>query len=123
MRIFDVSTFLLQPAPMARIARVAVPGLPHHVTQWCNRRQKVFFSAADYALYRDLLAPSCRKAKVECWGRVAMPNHVHLILTPRDADGLRAALAPAHRAYTGLMTQGASAPGISGGPLWRNGDG
>jgi putative transposase len=78
---------------MARIARGVVPGLPHHVTQRGNGRQKVFFSAADYALYRDLLAASCRKAKVECWAWVAMPNHVHLILTPRDADGLRAALA------------------------------
>jgi REP-associated tyrosine transposase len=29
-----------------------------------------------------------------------MPNHVHLILTPSDADGLRAALGEAHRRYT-----------------------
>ncbi len=31
---------------MARIARVVVPGLPHHVTQRGNGRQKVFFSDA-----------------------------------------------------------------------------
>src|SRR5229473_6582859 len=30
-----------------------------------------------------------------------MPNHVHLILTPSDADGLRRALAPLHRRYAG----------------------
>jgi putative transposase len=29
-----------------------------------------------------------------------MPNHVHLILTPSDADGLRATLAETHRRYT-----------------------
>ena len=29
-----------------------------------------------------------------------MPNHVHLILTPPDGDGLRAALAEAHRRYS-----------------------
>lgn len=63
----------------------------------------MFFSAADYALYRDLLAASCRTAKVECRAWVAMPNHGHLILVPRDADSLRAALAPAHRAYAGLI--------------------
>ncbi len=34
---------------------------------------------------------------------LAMPNHGHLILVPGDADGLRAALAPAHRAYAGLI--------------------
>lgn len=30
-----------------------------------------------------------------------MPNHVHLVLVPRDADGLRRALAPVHRRYAG----------------------
>ena len=50
---------------MARIAWGVVPGFPHHVTQRGNGRQTVFFSAADYALCRDLLAVSCRKAKVE----------------------------------------------------------
>lgn len=28
---------------MARIARVIVPGYPHHITQRGNRRQKTFF--------------------------------------------------------------------------------
>ena len=88
---------------MARIARVVVPGLPHHVTQRGNGRQKVFFSDADYALYRDLLASACRNARVDCWAWVAMPNHVHLILVPHDRDGLRAALAPVHRRYAGLI--------------------
>jgi putative transposase len=29
-----------------------------------------------------------------------MPNHVHLILVPSDADGPRAALSEAHRRYS-----------------------
>jgi len=29
---------------MARIARVVAPGLPHHITQWGNRRQQTFFT-------------------------------------------------------------------------------
>jgi len=41
---------------MARIARVVVPGLPHHVTQRGNRREPVFFGAEDYRLYRRLIA-------------------------------------------------------------------
>jgi putative transposase len=32
-----------------------------------------------------------------------MPNHVHLILVPSDADGIRRALAPAHRRYAGRI--------------------
>ena len=45
----------------------------------------------DYQLYRDLLAASCRAAGVEVWSWVLMPNHVHLILKPADADGIRRA--------------------------------
>jgi hypothetical protein len=32
-----------------------------------------------------------------------MPNHVHLIVTPSDEDGLRATLAEVHRRYTGAI--------------------
>jgi REP-associated tyrosine transposase len=85
---------------MARLARVVAAGLPHHVTQRGNRRQQVFFGDEDYATYRALLAESCRAASVAVWAYCLMPNHVHLILVPRDADGLRAALGEAHRRYT-----------------------
>ena len=86
---------------MARLARIVVPGLAYHVTQRGNGRQRTFFADEDYALYRDCLAASCRAAGVEVWAWCLMPNHVHLILVPADADGLRRALAPAHRRYAG----------------------
>jgi putative transposase len=85
---------------MARIARVVAAGVPHHVTQRGNRRQKTFFSDSDYASYRALLAESCRKSGVGVWAYCLMPNHVHLILVPRDEDGLRAALSETHRRYS-----------------------
>ena len=88
---------------MARLARLVIPGLPHHVTQRGNGRAQTFFTDADYALYRDLLAASCRAAGVEIWSWVLMPNHVHLILNPADADGIRRALAPVHRRYAGAI--------------------
>ena len=86
---------------MARLARVIIPDVPVHVTQRGNGRQKVFFSELDYRLYRDWLGEACRQAKVGVWAWCLMPNHVHLILTPSDEDGLRAALARAHRRYAG----------------------
>lgn len=85
---------------MARMARVVAAGVPHHVTQRGNRRQQTFFSDDDYQNYLALLAESCRKARVVVWAYCLMPNHVHLILVPRDGDGLRAALADAHRRYS-----------------------
>jgi putative transposase len=47
---------------MARLPRLVVSGLPHHVTQRGNGRAKTFFGDADYALYCDLLAVSSRAA-------------------------------------------------------------
>ena len=88
---------------MARLARVVIPGLPHHVTQRGNGCVRTFFSDADYALYRDLLAEHCRAANVEVWAWCLMPNHAHLILVPSDADGLRRALAAVHRRYAGII--------------------
>ena len=108
---------------VARIARVVVPGLPHHVTQRGNRREPVFFGAGDYRLYRGLIAAAAQHASAEIWAYCLMPNHVHLIVTPTDEDGLRATFAEAHRRYTGTIKpvplDGPSIPG----PLRRGGDG
>lgn len=88
---------------MARLSRLVIPGLPHHVTQRGNGRARVFYEDADYEAYRDWLGESCRAAAVAVWSWVLMPNHVHLILVPRDEDGLRRALAPLHRRYAGRV--------------------
>jgi putative transposase len=86
---------------MARLARAVFPGIPHHVTQRGNGRARTFFRDDDYRLYLRLLAEHAAAAAVEVWGWVLMPNHVHLILVPTDADGIRRALAPVHRRYAG----------------------
>ena len=85
---------------MPRRARVVIAGAPHHVTQRGNRRQTTFFRDGDYLRYLQLAAEACAKADVECWGYCLMPNHVHLILTPRAPGDLRAALVPLHWRYT-----------------------
>jgi putative transposase len=73
----------------ARIARVVVPRLPHHVSQRGNRREPVFFGAEDYQLYRRLIAMAAQRAGAEIWAYCLMPNHVHPIVTPADSNGLR----------------------------------
>lgn len=88
---------------MARLARLVVPGLPHHVTQRGNRRARTFFEDDDYALYKHLLGEAARKADTQVWCYCLMPNHVHLIVTPSDEEGLRRTFADAHRRYTGYV--------------------
>jgi len=85
---------------MARLARIVIPGTPHHVTQRGNRRAPVFFEDDDYRHYMRLLSEAAQKSATEVWAYCLMPNHVHLILVPSHEDGLRATLGDAHRRYS-----------------------
>lgn len=88
---------------MARVARIVVPGCPHHVTARGNRREPIFFEDGDQDVYCDMLAEQMRRADVEVWAYCLMPNHVHLILCPRGADGLGRALGAAHRRWANFI--------------------
>jgi putative transposase len=88
---------------MPRLPRLVLPGVPYHVTQRGNRRERTFFEDGDYALYRDLLGDAARRAESQVISYCLMPNHVHLIVVPSDPDGLRRTFADAHRRYTGFI--------------------
>jgi putative transposase len=88
---------------MARLPRMVLPGIPHHVTQRGNRRERTFFEDGDYALYLDLLAQAAERNGVEIWSYCLMPNHVHIIAVPRDADALGRTFRHVHRHYTGFV--------------------
>lgn len=81
---------------MARIARVVVPGIPHHITQRGNRRQEVFFQESDYERYISLLREWCERCKVEIWAYCLMPNHIHLIAVPQAEESLCQCIGETH---------------------------
>ena len=87
------------------MARVVIPGVPHHVTQRGVRRNDVFFCKENYELYIQLLSEFCRKCGTEVWAYSLMSNHVHLVMVPSTTDGLRASLGEAHRRYTRHINQ------------------
>ena len=84
---------------MCLFARIVIPDVPHHVTQRGNRRLPVFFNGDDRRVYLALLAEACAANGTICLAWCLMDNHVHLILVPKTADGLRATLGEAHRRY------------------------
>jgi putative transposase len=85
---------------MARLPRFVLPGVPHHITQRGNRRLPIFFNDDDRTAYLRLIADACRANGTRCLAWCLMDNHVHLILLPASADGLRSTLGEAHRLYT-----------------------
>ena len=88
---------------MARIARVVVPDIPHHIVQRGNRRQRVFFSDDDRSFYLSLLADNALKSGLAIWAYCLMDNHVHIVAVPKDEMTLAKAIGDTHRAYTRLV--------------------
>ena len=84
---------------MPRMARLVVPGLPHHVTQRGGRRQRTFFDDSDYLAYLDLIRKTKATSGVDIWAYCLMPNHVHLVAVPEREDSLAALLRVAHHRY------------------------
>ena len=90
---------------MPRIARVTVPGIPHHVTQRGNRRQPVFFKNGDRQSYLHILSEQSKRYGVAIWAYCLMDNHVHFIAVPEEIDSLARTFGEAHRRYTWNINQ------------------
>jgi putative transposase len=78
------------------MARVVVPGVPHHVTQRGDRRETVFLARGDYQRYLNLLKEYSTPRGLEVVAYCLMPNHVHLVAIPNRADSLATVLKPVH---------------------------
>ncbi|MBS3819951.1 transposase [bacterium] len=88
---------------MPRVARVVIPGFPHHIIQRGNRRQKVFFQDEDKAFYLKLLKFHSRKEGIAIWVYCLMDNHVHFIAVPEREDSLARGIGELHRKYTNII--------------------
>jgi putative transposase len=90
---------------MPRTARIVYPGVPHHITQRGNRRQRVFFSDEDMTLYLRLLSKWADKAGLKIWAYCLMDNHVHHVAVPETEDSLAVAFGETHKAYTKIINE------------------
>lgn len=90
---------------MPRLARLVIPGYPHHVTQRGCRRQQTFFCDADYRLYIRLLGDLKKRNDVRIWAYCLMPNHVHLITVPSREDSLAKMIGITHHKYARVVNR------------------
>ena len=84
---------------MARLPRVVLAEIPHHVTQRGNARRFILDCDADRNIYLELLREDIQRCNVTLLGYCLMSNHVHLVLVPRKDDGLAKALKHTHGRY------------------------
>ncbi|HEY2455986.1 MAG TPA: transposase, partial [Candidatus Acidoferrum sp.] len=64
---------------MARLARIAVVNIPHHVTQRGNAKQFILNSDAERSVYLELLQQYVKMYHLSLLGYCLMSNHVHLV--------------------------------------------
>lgn len=85
---------------MPRLARIAIPGVPHHVTQRGNNRQDIFFTEEDRRFYLKCLHDYASESDLDILGYCLMRNHVHLLVMPGTETSLAQALGRAHWRYS-----------------------
>lgn len=73
---------------MPRRPRMYLPEIPAHVVQRGNNREPCFFSDDDYRYYLDRLGQTLKRYRVRLHAYVLMTNHVHLLMTPADEQGI-----------------------------------
>lgn len=86
---------------MARLPRLILPELPHHVILRGNNRQAIFFSDLDRQQLLASLTESAALYRVAIHAYVLMDNHLHLLLTPTSADALSRMMQSVGRRYVG----------------------
>lgn len=84
---------------MARLSRYGLPGQPQHVIQRGNNRSPIFFAPEDYAFFLECLLDGCTRYSCSIHAYVLMTNHVHLLVTPKDADGISKLMQSVGRRY------------------------
>ncbi len=87
------------PDAMARQPRLVLPDQPHHIIQRGNDNQIIFRDDEDYRRFLDWLRESAKFYCVAIHAYVLMPNHLHLLATPSDEDGLAAMMQKVGRLY------------------------
>ena len=90
---------------MARLPRLNLPGIPQHVVQRGNNRQVCFFTEQDYTVYLSKLKEYSQKYKVAVHSYILMTNHVHLLLTPEEGDGVSRLIQSLGRYYVRYVNQ------------------
>lgn len=84
---------------MARLARLAIAGHPHHVVLRAAGGTTVFRAPEEYRYFLDCLRSAAQARQLAIHAYVLMPDHVHLLATPATAAALGQAMQSLGRRY------------------------
>lgn len=100
---------------MPRKPRFFLPDVPVHVVQRGHSREPVFFEDNDYSTYLHWLEQGAERYRVAIHAYVLMTNHIHVLATPHDKEGITRMMQYVGRCYVPYInhTYGTS------GSLWE----
>lgn len=84
---------------MPRKPRFTLPGVPQHVIQRGNNREPCFLAESDYRHYLEDLQACAEKCECRIHAYVLMTNHVHLLVTPMQEQGIAEMMQALGRRY------------------------
>jgi putative transposase len=84
---------------MPRRPRVHLPDVPLHIVQRGHNREPCFFAENDYFSYLHWLGEAMAATQCMLHAYVLMTNHVHLLLTVRDAKAVPTLMISLGRRY------------------------
>jgi len=73
---------------MPRKPRMYMAVIPCHVIQRGNNRDECFYTDQDCQLYLDCLRAACERYYVAVHAYILMTNHVHLLMTAENVEGI-----------------------------------
>ena len=97
---------------MARIARVVIPNVPHHVVRHGNGRTVVFPDDEMRQFFLDLLAENAPRHGLIVHAYCLMPTRVHLVVVPPRVDSLASAFKSVYLRYTDEFNRRAGVRGL-----------
>ena len=73
---------------MPRKPRFFLPDIPAHIVQRGHSREPVFFEDGDYHAYLHWLSEAADRYECAIHAYVLMTNHIHILATPKDKQGI-----------------------------------
>lgn len=73
---------------MPRKPRFFLPDVPVHIVQRGHSREPVFFEDDDYHAYLGFLEEAAERYTCAIHAYVLMTNHIHILATPQDKQGI-----------------------------------
>ena len=84
---------------MSRMQRIVIPDQPLLILQRGNNGSETFFADDDYLFYLHCLQIASTQYNCAIHAYVLMPNHVHLLVTPSDVQGVSRFMQSVGRRY------------------------